>query len=96
MGIMVRDNWTTVIRTYTSDHRPFTYDEQDSTFSIPDAQKIRLALAGSLFAEFRVSDNISLGPTIGMDYSLTKIKNDINWTASSLYAGLTLRYIIPH
>ena len=67
------------------------------TNSVPDGgtQGIRIAARGQFTYDIPLSPSWIATPTVGYDFPFTKVDNsDKNWTASSAYAGIALRFFI--
>lgn len=59
--------------------------------AITDAQALRLALRPELTYDWPLNDHWILTPFAGFDYPLTKVDAPENWTATSIFAGVSLR-----
>ena len=67
------------------------------TNSVADegAQSIRIGVRGQFTYDIPLSPTWIATPTVGYDFPFTKVDNtDKNWTASSAYAGIAIRYFI--
>lgn len=68
---------------------------QTNSLAAPGAQGIRVGLRGQFTYDIPLSPAWIATPTVGYDFPFTKVDNtSSNWSASSAYAGVAIRYFI--
>ncbi len=82
---------------YDSTAFPNQYPEGVTTIeSATDADELRIAIRAEATYDIPLYSNpgIVLTPAVGYDEPLTQVDPDNNWTASSLYFSLSLRFLL--
>ncbi len=63
-----------------------------SAISVTTAQALRLALRPEITYDLPLNESFILTPFVGFDYPLTQVDQPEDWTVSSAYGGMALRF----
>ncbi len=85
-------NWSTFTKSSTATSSDGTQSTEVDISSIEDATGLRIALRPELTYDIPLSGLWILTPSLGYDAPLTKVDQDFNWSASSAYGAIALRY----
>jgi len=68
---------------------------ETATTPAPDPQSIRIGIRGAFTYDIPLTPEWIATPMVGYDFPFTKVDNtDKNWSASSAYGGIAIRYFL--
>ncbi len=91
VGVRQTATFTKTVSTRFTD--PDTTETAISVIGLSEASSLRLSLRPELTYDIPIANNrLVLTPFVGFDLPFTQVDIDENWTASSLFSGVALRY----